>query len=388
MQAGGNAALNGFFVEYGIPKGTDIVAKYNSRAASIYREKIQALVENRSWNAPPVSKESSIFSTTKIRNTQGPVRTNSEWDDWDTSDAGGNTQGLPRRGSDGSISAGGCNGPPSSHSAGNIYSKSQLEASAAGKEHFFARKQMENASRPDNIPPSQGGKYVGFGSGGGRPPPTRGPAAGGDMLNDTVSVLTQGFGHLSAVAAVAAQNAASALQAGSGDIQAKVREGGYDQKLNETVAVVAAKGTKVGQMAWGFMRGVMAMASQQVETYTKDEMSGSSSQYGTDHGSSQQYNSVNSSGTGYQEMNGSHAWDAPIKSNDDWKDWDTVSNKPSRMGFDEKDGDTKKTLEQPKTNNVWSGWDDQDQEVHVNGSKPSQKADDGWGDDSWDAGFK
>lgn len=33
----------------------------------------------------------------------------------------------------------------------------------------------------------------------------------------------QGFGHLSAVAAVAAQNAASALQAGSGDIQAKVR---------------------------------------------------------------------------------------------------------------------------------------------------------------------
>jgi ADP-ribosylation factor GTPase-activating protein 1 len=43
------------------------------------------------------------------------------------------------------------------------------------------------------LPPSQGGKYVGFGSGGSRPPPSRGPpvGAGGDMLKDTVSVVSQ-----------------------------------------------------------------------------------------------------------------------------------------------------------------------------------------------------
>jgi ADP-ribosylation factor GTPase-activating protein 1 len=44
------------------------------------------------------------------------------------------------------------------------------------------------------LPPSQGGKYVGFGSGGSRPPPSsRAPTAGvgGDVLKDTVSVVSQ-----------------------------------------------------------------------------------------------------------------------------------------------------------------------------------------------------
>ena len=35
---------------------------------------------------------------------------------------------------------------------------------AQQRDDFFARKQAENAHRPDNLPPSQGGKYSGFGS--------------------------------------------------------------------------------------------------------------------------------------------------------------------------------------------------------------------------------
>jgi hypothetical protein len=35
---------------------------------------------------------------------------------------------------------------------------------AAQRDDFFARKQAENAHRPTNVPPSQGGKYAGFGS--------------------------------------------------------------------------------------------------------------------------------------------------------------------------------------------------------------------------------
>ncbi|KAI3687955.1 hypothetical protein L1987_81660 [Smallanthus sonchifolius] len=33
-----------------------------------------------------------------------------------------------------------------------------------GKEGVFAKKIAENESRPEGLPPSQGGKYVGFGS--------------------------------------------------------------------------------------------------------------------------------------------------------------------------------------------------------------------------------
>jgi hypothetical protein len=73
--------------------------------------------------------------------------------------------------------------------SGGDYSQSQLLASAANKETFFARKQQENASRPEGLPPNQGGKYVGFGSGGSRPPPK--PAASTKVLDDTFSMMTQ-----------------------------------------------------------------------------------------------------------------------------------------------------------------------------------------------------
>jgi len=57
----------------------------------------------------------------------------------------------------------------SSKQQGN-YTRAELKASAAGKEDFFARKQAENAAKPASLPPSQGGKYGGFGSGSAPPP--------------------------------------------------------------------------------------------------------------------------------------------------------------------------------------------------------------------------
>jgi ADP-ribosylation factor GTPase-activating protein 1 len=152
----------------------------------------------------------------------------------------------------------------------------------------------------------------------------------------------------------------------------QVREGGYDQKVNETVSVVAAKGTEVGQKAWGFMRGVVAMASQQVEAYTKDGISSSSNQHGSNYGS------LDSRGgsVGYQELNGNHAWDAPAKSNDGWEDWEGAK----------KVAEPKPQTTTKKETGSWAGWDDHEDDHQS--STPSKKADDGWGDDSWDAGFK
>ncbi|KAL5653038.1 hypothetical protein ACJX0J_038496, partial [Zea mays] len=75
----------------------------------------------------------------------------------------------------------------------------------------------ENESKPEGIPPSQGGKYVGFGS---SPAPSanrNGGAAQGDVLQ----VVSQGFGRLSLVAASAAQSAASVVQVGTKEIQSK-----------------------------------------------------------------------------------------------------------------------------------------------------------------------
>ncbi|ODV92265.1 hypothetical protein CANCADRAFT_84382 [Tortispora caseinolytica NRRL Y-17796] len=56
----------------------------------------------------------------------------------------------------------------------------------ARNEQYFAQKGLENSSRPDSLPPSQGGKYAGFGNSGPQPAADNDPFAG----------LTRGFGLL------------------------------------------------------------------------------------------------------------------------------------------------------------------------------------------------
>ncbi|KAG5119155.1 hypothetical protein JHK82_033575 [Glycine max] len=101
----------------------------------------------------------------------------------------------------------------------DIYTQSQLEASAANKEGFFTRKMAENESRPEGLPPSQGGKYVGFGSS-----PTSSPQRRNDAQNDYFSAVSQGIGKLSLVAA----SAANVVQAGTKEFTSKAQEATVD----------------------------------------------------------------------------------------------------------------------------------------------------------------
>lgn len=77
----------------------------------------------------------------------------------------------------------------------------------AQNEDYFARKGAENAQRPENLPPSQGGKYVGFGGGGGGLEDDGGGGGGmgrgmrgmgADELfqQDPVATITKGLGWL------------------------------------------------------------------------------------------------------------------------------------------------------------------------------------------------
>lgn len=77
--------------------------------------------------------------------------------------------------------------PSRSYSSTDIYGR--MAASAADKENYFARKMVENERRQEGIPPSQGGKYVGFGSTG--TSPTSHNNSQGDLIMDAVSALSQ-----------------------------------------------------------------------------------------------------------------------------------------------------------------------------------------------------
>ncbi|RZR70446.1 hypothetical protein BHM03_00000052 [Ensete ventricosum] len=376
MEAGGNDRLNAFLARYGVPKETDIVAKYNTPGAAVYRDRIQAMAEGRPWQDPPIVKE-SLNSGAKpplgrSGGKGGHQSSNGGWDSWDTHDYQSSSYSDMRRNqSTGNFRPGSGSGivgappPARSRSTEDIYTRAQLEASAANKESFFSRKIAENDSRPEGIPPSQGGKYVGFGSM--PPPPSQRNNSQGDMLRDTVSIVSQGLGRLSLVASSAAQSAANVVQAGTKELTSKVlfmdvsdllnacrrmlaslcffllplmKESGYDQKVNETVSVVATKSTEIGQRTWGIMKGVMAMASQKVEEYSKEGISwkvddwsqkesvknGYYQEFGQDNKSwnspqenpNKHYNSVSSSWDNWDEKEGREKPSKGTQSSESW----------------------------------------------------------------------
>lgn len=189
MESGGNEALNAFLAQYGVAKETDIVTKYNTNAAAVYRDRIQALAEGRPWRDPAVVKEAARkppLGGGRNGNCENYAG-NGGWDSWDSEDP--RRSDVRRNQSVGDFRGGpgGSRGTPvRSRSTDDMYTRSELEASAANKESFFARKIEENESRPEGIPPSQGGKYVGFGS---TPPPSASQRS--NSQGDVLSVVSQ-----------------------------------------------------------------------------------------------------------------------------------------------------------------------------------------------------
>ncbi|EPS67752.1 hypothetical protein M569_07021, partial [Genlisea aurea] len=357
MEAGGNDRFNNFMAQYEISKETEIVSKYNTNAASVYRDRIQALADGKPWRDPPVVKEAlksngnlgNSYSSRPPLSGGGGRNGNSGWDSWDNFDnavSSHSNNNIRRNHTSGDLHSSGHGGsaPSRSKSTEDIYSRAQLEASAANKESFFARKMAENESKPEGLPPSQGGKYVGFGS-------TPTPAPKNTSEADVFSVFTQGIGKLSIAAASAAHSAAHVVQAG----KSKVMDGGYDYKVNETVNVVAAKTSEIGHKTWGLMRGVMAMASQKVEEYARE-----SSGWKND-GSSRIRNETDHNGHSNRSATvadpGSGSWDG----------WDTKEEEGKNRRW--KNG-----------NDGWAGWEDEGKDDSIGIVSSSSSSSRGKGD--------
>jgi hypothetical protein len=62
MEVGGNGPLNDFFATYGVERNTSVDEKYRTRAAEVYRTKIESAAEGRAFSlppAPPIPRRSS-----------------------------------------------------------------------------------------------------------------------------------------------------------------------------------------------------------------------------------------------------------------------------------------------------------------------------------------
>ena len=159
MELGGNEAWKSFWEEKDGQKWADVglEERYSGDTGEEWKERLSAKVEGKDFTGMPAKK-----------NVQGRIATPSGF--------GGES---PVRTASPATSSGG---------------RSRKEAN----ESFFAKKGNENASRPAGLPPSQGGKYAGFG---GEPAPAAGGAQKGgalpgvdDFQKDPIAALTKGFG--------------------------------------------------------------------------------------------------------------------------------------------------------------------------------------------------
>ncbi|OIW01640.1 hypothetical protein TanjilG_18211 [Lupinus angustifolius] len=376
MEAGGNDKLNTFFTRYEIPKETDIVTKYNTKASSVYRDRIQAIAEERAWRDPPVVKESLKGNQSGGGGGGGSRRNNGGWDDdWGNDDGFGNSGEFRRNHSTGEFRSGGGGGAAPMRSRSTTdFTRTELQASAANKESFFAKKIAENESRPEGLPPSKGGKYVGFGS---SPAPS---SQRSNPQNDYFSVVSQGIGKLSLVAASAAQ-----------EITTKVKEGGYDDKVNETVNVVSQKTSEIGQRTWGIMKGVLAMASQKVEELAGDGPNSKTDNWQQNennrNGSSQDFNQENKGWNSSMGREQSSSWQSKTHSASSLDEW---GNKDSRKEEPAK-GSTLSSSGQFNSSNSssWDDWDHKDSKKEEPAKGSALNSSDGWAgwDDAKDDGF-
>lgn len=161
-----------------------------------------------------------------------------------------------------------------------------------------------------------------------------------------------------------------------------MKDGGYDTKVNETVNVVTAKTTEIGQRTWGIMKGVLALASQKVEEYTKED-NGNWKNDSWQRNESQQngyYQDFNHNSKGWNSSEGGAGQSSSGRqfnsvNSGSWDNWDTKGN------------NTKETS--PANNDSWAGWDDaKDDDFYQSAHDNKHVGYNGKSDTKWsDGGF-
>lgn len=154
MKAGGNRKAREFFDAQDDWDDTlPITRKYNTRAAALYRDKIACLAQGKPWD------QASALGRIRETGYSGSSHSSS----------GASSGGLSHSRSSGSVQSSGYSGSSGGgyQNGGGYQDTSYQQFNTAEfksqKEEFFSRRQEENATRPENLPPNQGGKYSGFG---------------------------------------------------------------------------------------------------------------------------------------------------------------------------------------------------------------------------------
>jgi ADP-ribosylation factor GTPase-activating protein 1 len=185
MDTGGNKRWQEFFSKHS-PSGSfeesTIKERYDSEVGEEWKERLAAEVEGREFDEGAFKTQMEELRRKKAEKAAAMAGS-----------GGGGSRSATPAGSRGVSVQGRTASPAAAGRKGPGISAEQK----AQNESYFARMGEANASRPDGLPPSQGGKYAGFGSA--APEPQGAGGAGGppgadEFSKDPVAALTKGFG--------------------------------------------------------------------------------------------------------------------------------------------------------------------------------------------------
>ncbi|KZT71450.1 hypothetical protein DAEQUDRAFT_723957 [Daedalea quercina L-15889] len=250
MQLGGNSPFREFMKTYpadtgGYTQGMNSYDTYHSWAASQYREKLDSELAGKPW-APSVPPEG--FGSPN-NTTSPPGRPSS-------------AQGLRKSRASARNSTGRAASPASFGSRNSPAPSSPMTPSSAfddqkaRNESYFAGLGQANASRPEDLPPSQGGRYQGFGS---TPAPSQPPSYGlssraaptlSDLQENPSAALSKGWSLFSAAIAGATKAVSeNVIQPGV----EKVMDPNFQQGVKGYVSEASKRAAEAGRSAnmWG-----------------------------------------------------------------------------------------------------------------------------------------
>jgi len=272
MKLGGNGKWKQWCKEHGAAENYSsemtIPELYNTHFAAQYRDKLAAEAEGRAWS--PSDTPPTLVLPADTEGSMGLRKPRAQL---------GQKLGFsPRTSSAGSSRAGTPAGTPTTASR-----KEENEA-------YFSSLGSLNAQRPEHLPPSQGGKYIGFGSSAST---SNGGGGGGDGWEETpsVAVLSKGWGFLSSTLSQATRTLNEAVvkpaQETVSDPQLQSQVWSLASRLQSTVleatkvgSSYAAEGLKAASQqakAHGYDLG--GLGSQQLEEFSRQQDPPPSHQY-------------------------------------------------------------------------------------------------------------
>ncbi|XP_077991132.1 ADP-ribosylation factor GTPase-activating protein 1-like isoform X2 [Glandiceps talaboti] len=254
MKIGGNNKFKNFLESQpDYNRNWSFHEKYNSKAAALFRDKVSTEAQGKSWSAATSSARHHIPHTTS--NSSLKLNHSASTPSFSNSSQRGNTGSYSSGGVYFNSHSGGGSGYQSKGSQDDWDAMFDVKKSeiAAQRDDFFERTQRQNADRPADLPPSQGGRYSGFGN-------TPDPPKSNEGSSDLMGSLSAGWSTFALGATkFASATKEGAIKFGSAASQ-KTQE--YASKVNESVIKPTKDKVKEGKLFDDLSSGTKSLANK------------------------------------------------------------------------------------------------------------------------------